>query len=61
MDFHGTATNKKGDTFVFFFSNVLGITTEEAAKAKLDRLVAADPLHQKYGPWHVDRYDIGGA
>lgn len=61
MDFHGTAKNKKGDRFMFFFSNVLRLTTAEAAKAKLDKLVAADPFHQNHGPWHVDRYDAGGA
>lgn len=61
MDFHATATNKNGKTFVFFFLNVNQLTTEEAAKAKLDKIVAADPLHQRHGPWFVDSYDVGGA
>ncbi len=61
MDFHATAENEKGDTFMFFFSNQLRMTTEQAAQAKLDQLVAADELHQKYGPWHVESYDVGGA
>jgi len=61
MDFHAMAENEKGERFMFFFSNQFRMTTEEAAKSKLNQLVAADELHKKHGPWHVDSYDVGGA
>ncbi len=61
MDFHATADNGKGARFMFFFSNVLDRTTEEAANDKLAKLVAADEFHKKHGPWHVEGIDVGGA
>ena len=61
MNFHAMAYNEQGDRFMFFFSNVFTLTTEEAADAELAKIVAADDMHKERGPWHVEGIDVGGA
>jgi hypothetical protein len=55
--FAATAVNEQGLTFRFAFlaHNWAGIT--EVARARLDEVVAGDPMHAKYAPWHPTAID----
>lgn len=56
--FAATAVNDNGLTFRFTFlaHNWNGI--EEIARARLDEVMAADPLHLMHGPWRPTGIDI---
>lgn len=57
--FRATATNGKGLTFQFSFRSANWCGIEEAARRALDEIVAADPLHQRNGPWTARGIDVG--
>jgi hypothetical protein len=56
--FAATAVNNSGLTFRFTFlaQNWAGIN--EVARARLDEVVAADPMHAKHAPWHPTAIDV---
>lgn len=58
-DFRATAINDQGMTFGFEFKYPNWNGVQEHAQKILDATVAADPLHQKHGPWRATKIDIG--
>lgn len=61
MIFHATAKNEQGLSFRFtFLTQGWGKQfAEKDANNRLNEIVNADKLHQKYGPWTVHCIDIG--
>lgn len=59
MRFRATATNADGLRFAFSFSAVNWCGVQEAADAALKRIVDADDLHQRHGPWTASGIDVG--
>lgn len=55
--FRATAINGNGDTFRFTFFNENWSGIDNEAKTALDKIVAADALHQKNGPWRHQNID----
>lgn len=56
--FRATATNEKGDTFQFFFHNYNWCGIQEVANNALKKVVDADSIHKKHGPWVASQIDI---
>lgn len=57
--FKATAFNKDNLTFSFtFVAEGWGADLQEYARAKLDKLVDADEMHKRYGPWDFRGVDV---
>lgn len=58
--FKAVARNAKGMTFQFEFFARNRLAVEAVAKYNLDKVVANDEMHRKYGPWEVISIDVTG-